>query len=351
MPIGAVIGGMGNILSAEINNSHAAQREHAARQENYYYNEKAADKADQRTRALYHDLYSPQAQIEQIEAAGLSPSIFASGGLAGKSGVSGAQGSGASGISPNVYGVDPIGAALAASQIAKTKAETKNIEANTPNIQKQGLLIDAQVKKTLAEAGYTEAVTEMTNIQKQLHGLMYTIEQWKYDEGITQEMIESEARNLYNTSLLNEELHNQANIKTKLDNATFKDNVKYIALQNAQITSDIFLKESQVQLNNTQAQALLENLIIDWYKADTQRLSEKAKVVHMKNQISTELKKLGVQANISQNENEIKIMTSILQSLTSIVTMSMLTKGGIKLQPTQQQTQTTQSGTPPLPYN
>lgn len=357
----SIAGGIGqfasNMFSSWWNNYQAEQRENRAREQNYKYNEKAAEQADKRQRAQYTDLYSPQAQMQQLQEAGLSPSIYASGGLAGKSGAGAIMGGGASGVSPSIYSAQPI-SALEAAQIGKLNAETKNIEVDTdnkeadkPNIIKQGNLIDAQVKDTLANAGYKEQAQKMSEIQTKLLSLSYEIEKWKKEEGITYEMIESEARTLYNNSMISEETLEQSKIQTKLDTKTFKDNVKYVSLQNANLVTDLFTKESQIVLNNTQAEALLENLMIDWYKAKVYKLSEQAKVIHMKNQIGVELKKLGVTAEIAQNENEIKVLTSILQSLTSIVTMSMLTNGGIKLRPQETKQETTQQGTPSLPYN
>lgn len=125
------------IFKSAWDNALASMRENKARRENYMYNEMSAMNADQRTRALYNDLYSPGAQLGQIKEAGLSPSLFYGdgGGIAGQSG---AQGAGAAGISPNVFGVDP----LAGAQIELLKAQTRNTQANTT--------------KTYAEAENTE---------------------------------------------------------------------------------------------------------------------------------------------------------------------------------------------------
>lgn len=119
-------------------NSMAAEREAFARNQNYQFNEQAAQKADKRTRALYGDLYSPQAQLGQIKSAGLSPSLFYGDG-GGISGQAGAQGAGAAGISPNVFGINEgfnlaeLGRVIAEtdlmrSQTKKTEAETKQTD-------------------------------------------------------------------------------------------------------------------------------------------------------------------------------------------------------------------------------
>lgn len=139
--VGAGIGAGANIFGTILGNEYAAQRESEARQENYQYNERAAENADARTRALYNDIYSPQAQLQQLKTAGLSPSLFYGDG-GGISGQAGAQGAGAGGISPNVFGA-PI---FDFAQLAKTIAETKLINAQEENISK-----DTDIKKLQEE--------------------------------------------------------------------------------------------------------------------------------------------------------------------------------------------------------
>lgn len=118
--------GLNSALNSQ-NNEYAQQREATARSENYRYNELAADNADKRTRALYNDLYSASAQMQQLKDAGLSPSIYSSNGLAGKSGASGAMGGGSAGISPNVFGMPYMDI----SQMNMQTAQTDNLRADT----------------------------------------------------------------------------------------------------------------------------------------------------------------------------------------------------------------------------
>ena len=129
-----------NILTSVINNKLAEKREKAAREDNYLYGEAAADAADKRTRELYSDLYSPQAQMQQIKEAGLSPSIYASGGIAGKSGVGGAMGTGATGVNPTTFGANPVDLSqvqLNSAMANKANAEARNLKANEEHIKLQ----------------------------------------------------------------------------------------------------------------------------------------------------------------------------------------------------------------------
>lgn len=91
-----------------INNWLASNREQNARYDNFFLNEKAADKADARTRSLYNDLQSPKALLQQYKEAGLSPSLMFGGGGIGGQLAQGAQGQGAAGIAPNTFGINPM---------------------------------------------------------------------------------------------------------------------------------------------------------------------------------------------------------------------------------------------------
>lgn len=128
----AVLSFMGNELTNQTNIT--AQRENMALQ--HYYNELSANNADQRTRALYNDLYSPSAQVSQLKASGLSPSIYSSSGLAGKQGVSGAQGQGVGlptfqSADYSSFGRDLLAGVKADADIAVAQAQKDNIEADT----------------------------------------------------------------------------------------------------------------------------------------------------------------------------------------------------------------------------
>lgn len=110
-----IFGGAVGITSGVINNLFGMEREDQARRENFRFNEKAAQNADARTRALYSDIYSPGALLKQYGQAGLSPSLMF-GGTPGQGGTSGAQGAGTN--QPSTYmPVDIMNSMLAAAQI------------------------------------------------------------------------------------------------------------------------------------------------------------------------------------------------------------------------------------------
>lgn len=116
-----------------INNYLSRQQSDYDRQENYRLNELAAGAADQRTRALYNDFYSPSALMKQYKEAGLSPSLLF-GGTPGQGGTSGAQGGGPGGPQSSFMPLSLIESAQVANinaQTEKTKEETKNIAKDT----------------------------------------------------------------------------------------------------------------------------------------------------------------------------------------------------------------------------
>lgn len=238
MPLGAAIGMIGNIASTSINNQYAEEREQKARADNFQYNEKAANAADERTRRLYSDLYSPKAQMQQLKETGLSPSIFASGGLAGKSGVSGAQGQGAGGISPNVFAADPIGAAVAASQIQKTKAEAKKLEGETNSIE----LKNSEQKYRNALLKYEEFTARIsneitTNLVMNDNGVEKTI----YDYAT-----ESETYKQFNDRMMNANYDNHPVAKTFLKTEAGQKQLRTIYYEVKQHENEMQLIETSL---------------------------------------------------------------------------------------------------------
>lgn len=126
----AMLSGINNLLGLGIGNYN--------RELNYYYSEKQAENADKRTRALYADLYSPQALMQQYKKAGLSPSLMF-GGTPGQGGMSGAQGASAAVNTPYM----PM-SLLEAAQIKQLEAETEKTKAETSNISQDTKLKELQ---------------------------------------------------------------------------------------------------------------------------------------------------------------------------------------------------------------
>lgn len=188
--IGQIIGAIGSMATAGINNAWASERAERDRAENYRYGEMTADNADARTRALYRDFYSPQALMQQYKEAGLSPSLMF-GGTPGQGGTSGAQGTGASGISTPYMPVSM----LEAAQIAKTMAETKNIKANTANTEK-----DTELKELQRQ--YNTIANQLFGADATLLGLYLTDENGQSVGSITDLANNSDTWDIFKENLM-----------------------------------------------------------------------------------------------------------------------------------------------------
>lgn len=131
MSIGNIFGAVTSVVGNLYNNQQGRIREREAREQNYMFNELAAKNADTRTRALYNDIYSPQALMQQYKAAGLSPSLMF-GGTPGQGGMSGAQGAGVN--QPSTF--MPL-SMLEAAQVGLTLAETQKTNAETNKVKSE----------------------------------------------------------------------------------------------------------------------------------------------------------------------------------------------------------------------
>ena len=297
MPIGAIIGAVGNAISTDANNAKAQQREDRARRQNYQYGEMAADEADTRTRALYNDLYSPEAQMKQLKDAGLSPSIYSNSGITGKQGQSGAQGGGAN-ISPNVFAADPISAALAAAQIKKTEAEANKTEAETPDKNLTIQQIKANIAKTLSEVNLNniKGVTEQTiqrfnnaktNYQELLN--IYADGQQEADIKYKTAATEKIWTEIYNLNLqgYGQQLQNE------YDKQTLNTRIKKTETELAQLVAQKALTYAQKNLTEEQAKALVDQVKVAQDNARTNKMNAETARQHIENQVEQWAKQNG----------------------------------------------------------
>lgn len=238
-------------LSA-INNTMAADRESTARQENYQLGEKAAQNADRRTRALYNDLYSVPAQMKQLKEAGLSPSIYASGGLSGISGQAGAQGTGASGISPTTFGIDP----LTNSQIELNKAEARNLNSAADEREGGNEMGKAKITNTLQQAGLYKAEEAYKKSLEAGQNLQNYITNNTKDFRISVAYSEAEIAAHNIKTALYESLNSE--LKARLMDETFQDQVKNIQIKNDNMLTERMLMRMQTKLNAEQIAQIRE---------------------------------------------------------------------------------------------
>lgn len=141
------------------------------RSRNFYWNEKAAESADQRQRKQYEDLYSPQAMLKQYAAAGLSPSMMMSGGQSAI-GSSSAQGNMSAGIQGPYPSAQPTLDPMLSAQIANLNADT------------EGKKSDNTIKEI--EANLREKSSILEQMQLDLLGMYTYNENTQKTEGLLQ---------------------------------------------------------------------------------------------------------------------------------------------------------------------
>lgn len=145
---GAVAQTGANIVQAQQNNANTL----TLAEKNYEYGEKAANNAMERTLSLYNKIDSPQAKVEQIKKAGLSPGLLLGGGGVSGSTAGGPQGTGSSGMNPIPLTLETMEGALMGAQIKKTNEEARSQEIdNNAKEENAKNVYDAQYQKIVGE--------------------------------------------------------------------------------------------------------------------------------------------------------------------------------------------------------
>lgn len=258
-----------------MHNQHSMSKETMKWQ--HEYNEKSANKADERQRKQYFDLYSPEAKKQQLKEAGLSPGLMygQQGGVGGGGAATGAQGGGTGLPGTSVpYGnyLDITQATLAAAQAEALKAQANkdNADAETTRgdnnrgaaeikgLEKKTDEIDANIKKLQGETKNQEAQAALAENESLLIQAKTTAEtlanQW------TEENWETNATLLrQQVALMNENIkiaQNEGRIKkTEADYA--KDEHQAMLRLTA---TDLLLKQQEFGINRYQAGLLIKQI-------------------------------------------------------------------------------------------
>lgn len=294
-----------NMFSSWFNNFLAEQRENRAREANYKYNEMAAKEADKRQRAQYKDLYSPQAQMQQLQEAGLSPSIYASGGMAGKSGAGAIMGNGASGVNPNMYAAQPV-SALEAAQIAQLSAETEKTKTETENISKDTELKGQEIINIIADSKNKGIQFRLMTAQSDLAEINA--------ETAAQTMQTSIERAYYNTQKAAAEVRSQI-VKADLDEATFECayQMAYANLNN--VLSDTALQKSEIGLNKAQIKEIAERIRnSQWQTWQIEKEENRKDAIFQldKKKLETEVKMFIMEQNVELSKAQIDMVSDLV---------------------------------------
>lgn len=267
------------IMSGAVNNAFAqAQHENSIRK-NYYYGELAAQNADARTRALYNDLQSPKALLQQYQEAGLSPSLmFSGGGGQGAQPSAGAQGSGGNGPIAQTYGIDLANAMSQGAQTKLMMAEANKANAEAEQIRNYGgQEAEARIAELLASAGIKDAQRQMVIVQTRITEATEadTIQQMSYATTKLYKQIEELTYRIAS-----------AKAQSEVDTATINDRIK------------------AVQINNEVLEATANNILSKTKLQEAERELVKAKVIEISNEIAQKWFGLAIEYGKAQSYDE-----------------------------------------------
>lgn len=308
----------------------------------YQYGEKSANNADLRQRKQYFDLYSPEAKVNQLKAAGLSPGLMygQQGGVGGGGAATGAQGGGTGLPGTSVpYGnyFDITQATLAAAQAEALKAQANkdNADAETTRgdnnrgvaeikgLEKNIEGIDANIKKMKSETKNQEAQAALAENESLLIQAKTTAEtlanQWTEENWETNAMLLRQQ-----VTLMNENINiaqNEGRIKkTEADYA--KDEHEAMLRLTA---IDLMVKKQELGINRYQAGLLVKQIQetaarIEKTKSET--INEDELYDRFKEQLEQE-------SDIARKNRNNQTWNNILHTLGTIVTTAaFFGKGG-----------------------
>lgn len=310
-----------NALSHTITNYGNQKHAEKMQKNDYNYNEMAADNADIRTRNLYNDLYSPKAQMQQLKEAGLSPSIFASGGIAGKSGQSGAQGGGVSGkpiaAQAPLFTTDITQMALLNAEKEKIEAETENIKSNTKNTEKDTELKGQEIINLIADTKNKAAENRLITANADL-AECNVVE----SEMTLQTRIE---KAYHNTAKAAAEVRS-AVVKADLDEATFDAayQLAYANLDNT-LTNTEYL-ESEIKVNKAQIKEIAERIRnSQWETWATEKEQNRRDAIFEfdKAKLQTEVKQWAAEQNIKLAIAKIEMISDLVGYVCNFATSAM----------------------------
>lgn len=245
-----------SIISNLYNNIVGAKREQDARMQNYLLNERAAQNADTRTRALYHDIYSPEALLKQYKAAGLSPSMMF-GGTPGQGGMNGAQGAGAN--QPSTYMpmsmLEAAQASLALAQTRKTNAEAATEEGSN----QRGA---AEIANLLKENDLQQAAVDYQ--EAQTAGMKLDNELKKDTMQFSIERAEHEA-NIYKWNVDNamwDSMQKKKDYEFSVD--SYNDRIEYVKNDVLNKAADTLLKGAQTELTQEEKSQIKASIAQRW---------------------------------------------------------------------------------------
>lgn len=255
----AAVGGGLNTIGTLITNYQQHKYDLESMEKSHKYNEESAENAFARQKQFYEQYQTPSAQIKQMQQAGLSPSMYAGGGMSGGQGTSVPQGGGTSPVSSsmNKYEIDP----LTAAQIEDLKASAAEKRANAGEKQGDNPMGQAIIKNYNASTQNLIASAETEIEKKRLtHAQAETQEfiNWLNDATSANQLQLSnqELNAAYYNNLILFEQWQQQQIKTDIDKETKQTKINQAKADFQETWSRINLNKAIKELNEKQAEML-----------------------------------------------------------------------------------------------
>lgn len=283
---------LGGIIQSGVN----AGFDELARARNFEYNERAADNADKRQRAQFHDLYSYGAQKKQMIEAGLSPSLMFANGASGQGGASAPQGGGASGVQGNHITLDPMSQA----EIDALREQTRGQKIEN-NMKQEA--IEADIALKLSQAGLNEASQAYKQVQTEREEILKNIDIATTEDQINE--IRNRANNMYWESWLTQYESRSAYVKAQVDEVTMETHIKTETAKYEQILTQIKVGESQVELNSATIEKMALDIGIAAYRANTERMSYHAQKKWFEDQIKNQIHKMAQDKELTEEQQRL----------------------------------------------
>lgn len=257
-----VIGGLIGLGQTALNNKYAKEMAAEDRRENFKYNEQAAENALARQTALIDKYYTPQAQVKQLQDAGLSTSLmYGAGGTTGTT--SAPNGGGANGIQTKYNPMD-LTSLMTIAQIKNLNAQTDKTEEETKTLGGKNERGAAEIKKIFNEAGAKEAEKAYIESNTALNKLTEYITENTKDFSIKK--FEQECKTAeYFAQKTYYEAQNEK-VEFDFNSETYKERVEQCKKNTQLLAKEIILKETQNKLTKEQITQIDALITQNWDK-------------------------------------------------------------------------------------
>lgn len=294
----------------------------------YKLNEQAANNADARHRALYNDLYSPQAKIKQLQDAGLSVGLMYGGQGAGGQTAPTPQGAGANTGSSKYF--DLLAARMNQAQIDNLNADTRQKNADAEVTEETGKeSAYSKIAEAYANAGLADASRALKESETTMQDLQNYITEQTTDFTIKE--ASARAEKAFQESWEAFYKQQSAHVKADIDWQTKENVIRESSERVRNLIADTLQKQTQAEVNRATVESLLEHISIDWRKAaaewknaETSEKGQAAQQKFMEDQIEQMTKKLLNDKEIAELQSDTQKYTAWVHFAGTVISAQMM---------------------------